>query len=487
MKDPSRLYRWVLLAASLLTIGFLIAAAIRENYLEGWQATQKAYRGILLRKATDARGRGLLKNFRIELRQVSIPPLGIVDRCITCHTGIDDPRMTDVPQPFRTHPGDILGSHPTDRFGCTICHQGQGAATNFRDAKADDVFWDYPLLPATLTQASCPACHDAARLPEAQVSLLLRGMNLFERKSCGSCHKLGGRGGTLGMALDNEGARTRHELSMINLKPPHTSWRWHQAHFRDPAAVVGASQMKNPTVTDDEALALTAYMLSLRLRDVPESYLAPDKIEQKYAVLHPEPLAGVQAYRRYCFACHAEGDYGRWDKTFRRFVPAIRGAAFLATASPQYLESNISRGRPGTQMPAWTAQSGGLQPVEIAAITDYLKAGIPPAQPSTAVPVPARGDRTRGETLFGQNCSGCHGRAGRGGIAPEIGNPTFQDAATDEFIVTTIRSGRSGAAMPAFQRPGASGLSDEAIGDLLAFIRSFGSNRRVPAAKGGNP
>jgi len=251
--------------------------------------------------------------------------------------------------------------------------------------------------------------------------------------------------------------------------------------------VVAGSQMKNPTVTDDEALALTAYMLSLRRRDVPESYLARDKIEQKYEVLHPEPLTGAQAYRRYCFACHAEGDYGRWDKTFRRFIPAIRGAALLATASPEYLEANISRGRPGTQMPGWAAQSGGLQQVEIVAITDYLRAGLPAAQPATSVSTPARGDRARGETVFGQTCAGCHGRTGRGGIAPEIGNRTFQEAASDEFIVATIRNGRSGAAMPAFQRPGASGLSDEAIGDLLAFIRGFGANHHVPAAKGGNP
>ena len=40
---------------------------------------------------------------------------------------------------------------------------------------------------------------------------------------------------------------------------------------------------------------------------------------------------------------------------------------------------------------------------------------------------------------------------GRGGVAPEIGNPVFQQAATDEFIVPTIRNGRRSAAMPSFQ------------------------------------
>lgn len=66
--------------------------------------------------------------------------------------------------------------------------------------------------------------------------------------------------------------------------------------------------------------------------------------------------------------------------------------------------------------------------------------------------------------------------AGHGGIAPEIGNPVFQKAASDEFIVTTIRNGRRNTAMASFQpkAPGTAGLSDSQLGDLLAFLRTFG-------------
>jgi hypothetical protein len=117
--------------------------------------------------------------------------------------------MTDVPLPHRVHSGEVLTHHPADRYGCTICHQGQGAATNFYDAKAEDAFWDYPLLPAELTQATCTSCHDleylAGKVPE-QVTLLRAGRKLFSDRSCGSCQKLGGRGGTLGRALDSEGS-----------------------------------------------------------------------------------------------------------------------------------------------------------------------------------------------------------------------------------------------------------------------------------------
>ena len=471
MTDPSRKYRWLLLATSLLTIVYLIAAAVRENYLAEWRGIQREYRRILRDKATDDRGRELRDKFRVQLKQIAIPPLNVVDRCVTCHNGVDDPRMKDLPQPNRTHPGNILDRHPVDRFGCTICHHGQGLATTFADAKADDVYWDYPLLPPELTQATCATCHDIDRLPADQVPLLRIGAQLYRQRSCGSCHKLGGRGGTLGPALDNEGAKTKHQLIMAALRLPHTTWNWHEAHFLDPGGVVAESQMRNPTVTRREALALTAYMISQWKRDIPESYLAPDKIEQKYRELHPAPLGGEQVYREYCRSCHGNGTYGRWDKIFGRFIPAIRGSSLLRSASREYLEGNIRQGRPGTPMPAWDIHAGGLSPEEVTAVVAYLKGGtLPVEQPVT---MKLYGDEIRGHKLFLMNCAGCHGPEGRGGIAPEIGNPVFQQTAKDEFIILTIRQGRADTAMPAFQRGEAPVLSDQDIADLLAYLRSF--------------
>ena len=493
MKDRSRFYRWLLLLASLVTIAFLVGAAVRENYLAQWKTVQHDYREILREKATDDRGRELLARFRIEMKQASIPPLGAVDRCVTCHNGIDDPRMTDVANPHRVHPGRILEKHPVDRFGCTVCHHGQGAALTFREAKADDQFWDYPLLPLEMTEASCVACHDADRLPLEQISLLQAGMRLYRERSCGSCHKLGGRGGSLGPPLDDEGAKTKHQLTMVNVRPPHTAWRWQMAHLRDPGGVVPASQMRNPTVTEREALALTVFLLSRWRRDVPESYLAPDKIEQKYRELHAGPLSGEQVYGQFCSACHGEGTYGRWDKKFARFVPAIRGASLMSNASDAYLRANIEKGRPGTAMPAWGPHAGGLLPEEISAVIAFLRAGTPPV--SAAPPVVARGAAARGLPLFLRSCAGCHGTDGRGGVAPEIGNPVFQEAATDTFIVRTIREGRAATAMPAFQRPGAPALTDEDVADVLAYLRTLGerpgrtasSREPAPAARSGGP
>jgi mono/diheme cytochrome c family protein len=472
---------------SLLTIGYLVAAAIRENFLAEWYHLQNDYRGILLSKATDERGRAIARDFRVELKQVSIPALKTVDRCVSCHNGIDDPRMTGVPLPHAVHPGDILKNHPADRFGCTVCHQGQGPATTFEDAKGIDAFWDYPLLDRNLVQASCFACHDVEKLPSSQVALVLEGRKLYQEKSCGSCHKLGGRGGSLGPALDNEGAKTKHQLILTNLAPPHTTWNWQQVHFQDPGGIVPASQMKNPALSAPQALALTVYMLAQRQRDVPESYLAPDKLEEKVRRLHPQPLTGEQVYHQFCLACHGEGSYGRWDKTFRRFIPAIRGASLQVTAGRAYLEAQIKLGRPGTQMPAWDRQAGGLLPEEINAVLDYLQPAAVrhgPASVTRALAIPPQGDPARGAALFTSYCSGCHGPAGHRGVAPEIANPVFQQAASDEFIVTTIRNGRRGTAMPSFQPQvqGARALSDADLGDLLAFIRELARPVKAPLA-----
>ncbi|MBI2896735.1 MAG: c-type cytochrome [Deltaproteobacteria bacterium] len=58
-----------------------------------------------------------------------------VDRCHTCHRGVDsgyysDPTLVRNPE-LRTHPNRelLLAAHPVERFGCTPCHLGQGRAT----------------------------------------------------------------------------------------------------------------------------------------------------------------------------------------------------------------------------------------------------------------------------------------------------------------------------------------------------------------------
>ena len=53
-----------------------------------------------------------------------------VDRCTSCHLGIDNPDFIDDSQPYTTHPNLDLyitsaSPHPMDNFGCTSCHAGR--------------------------------------------------------------------------------------------------------------------------------------------------------------------------------------------------------------------------------------------------------------------------------------------------------------------------------------------------------------------------
>jgi len=263
MKDPAQPYRGLLLVSSLATLVFLVAAAMRENYLADWQVLQREYRSILEAKATDPLGREVLEDFHIELRQVSIPPLGRVDRCITCHLGIDDPRMSDVRQPFRTHSGDLLKHHSIDRFGCTVCHLGQGRATSYRDAAHQPLaFWDTPMLKGQYLQASCGKCHLGSVLPQA--ALLSLGRALYKEEfACDTCHRINDEGGTDCPELTHVGSKPLRGFDFSHVKGERTRPEWLFEHFKDPQAIVPDSLMPNPEMTDEQAVALTVLMLSL--------------------------------------------------------------------------------------------------------------------------------------------------------------------------------------------------------------------------------
>ncbi|MCW5976794.1 MAG: c-type cytochrome [Bryobacteraceae bacterium] len=464
--DPSRIFKWATLAFSAISLAFLVAAAIRENIAADWRDHQLAYRTILESKANDA-GRAAARTFPIEIRQVSVPALGAVDRCVTCHAGIDDPRMADQANPHKTHPKRLLEIHRVEKFGCTICHQGQGAALNFDEAKAENFYWDYPLLPASLTEATCNSCHDPRALPDGSAPKLAWGLRLFAEKGCGGCHKLGGKGGSLGPALDNVGLKTKHEFVRAHLKGSQTTWNWHERHFRDPGGLVPGSLMPAPALTPAETEALTVYMLSLRRGEIHSDYLAPDKIEEKYARLHPPPADGEALYQRFCSACHDTGMHARWDRKFARFVPAIRNRAYIETEDDECLAENIREGRPGTRMPGWGQKAGGLSEGEVDALVAYLRRSAPPME---LPPAPQRGSIARGGELFNRQCAGCHGVDGKGPIAPALANPVFQRAATDAFIAQTIRAGRDRTPMPAFGR---AGFGDGEIADVLAYVRQW--------------
>jgi len=468
---------WLLLL-SALTLLLLVVAALKENVLAPWRVMQLRYRALLESKAKDAWGKKVAASFQVEIKQVVVPALGVTDRCVSCHNGLQDPRMAaaDVRRPHRAHPGPQLRWHDPARFGCTTCHRGQGPALDFPAAVGHGFHWDYPLLPTALVQSSCGLCHATDEIAGKGGEVLAQGRSLFLSKGCPSCHKLGGRGGSLGPALDGEGSKVAGQLPMVHVSGHHTLPDWLGQHFESPQRVVPGSQMEPPQPSAEENRALTTYMLSLQSRSVPASYLTPAKHLELYQQARPAPLPGEQLYALYCSTCHDTGEYGPYNKFFGRFMPAVRAASFVRVASPAYVEAMIREGRAGTLMPAWGVQGGGLGERDIVELRRYLLGAAPASAPASAPAPVAQGDAVQGALLFAKNCSACHGATARGGLGPSLTSPVFKRMASPEFLFGTIAEGRRNAVMPAFLSPDG-GLGAQEVSSLVAYVRSLGGAR----------
>ena len=137
-----------------------------------------------------------------------------VDRCITCHLGIDQKGFEDAPSPFKTHPRfDLFLSpnspHPMEKFGCTVCHGGSGHSVSFvtaahtphseEQAKEWEKehhwhpmkHWQEKMLPLHYVEASCAKCHTGV-VEVPQAPKLNQGRSLAREFGCFACHKVGG-------------------------------------------------------------------------------------------------------------------------------------------------------------------------------------------------------------------------------------------------------------------------------------------------------
>ncbi len=251
----SRRWLWAFAVLGLLNSGLFLTALWRDTNRE-WKASQRAFLALEGRKARTAGEEAAVRGRRYELLQIAVAGSERVDRCTTCHLGVDDPRFADAPQPFRTHPA--IPPHPFEKFGCTVCHDGQPLATTAREAHGRVPFWEEPLLEGEYRQSACGACHVGADLPQAPV--LTRGRQLYQQQGCVACHRNHGVGGVVGPDLTFVGGRRPDP-------------EWHLRHLQDPQAVSPGSVMPSfKQLPDGELKALTVYLLSLR--EMPSVLLA---------------------------------------------------------------------------------------------------------------------------------------------------------------------------------------------------------------------
>ncbi|MCC6586549.1 MAG: c-type cytochrome [Bryobacterales bacterium] len=447
--------KYLLLISSAAVLVLLVAAAVDENFLKQWRRIQ-------------AEGRGEEGAIPVQLRQVVNVNLGVADRCVSCHVA-----MGPGEQSVRGHA--VLAAHkpvvhdPAE-YGCTVCHGGQGQATEKADAHGDVHFWPEPMLDKQMSQAGCGSCHAPLGVPE---QTRLKAASLaFERLDCYACHRVDGKGGTL---RPDRGGMEGPDLSRVGLAGYDTAW--HEKHRKKAEAGQPAAwqAFRDVSASDQELL-----QLFLRTR-----------------VAAPRLVAAKSAFHSAgCLGCHkvsgVGGDDGP-DLTRAGFKDPgqvsfehVPGKGNMRNWMAEHFRAPASV-VVGSQMPA-----SNLSEQEIDQLTFYtlslrrkeLRDNYLPKDRVRAVKFGVREFEADGATLYGAFCSGCHGMDGKGrrlpGLVsfPSIANPDFLAIAPEALLAHTVEHGRPGRRMPGWLKT--DGLRPDEIKAVVAYVRALGQVEPEP-------
>jgi tetratricopeptide (TPR) repeat protein/mono/diheme cytochrome c family protein len=488
----------ILLNLLFAAFGALLVAALIIQANPQWRKIQRNYFKIVSEKSPRFAAD---KAPPLGVNQIFVEDAGIVDRCTTCHLGVENATMKDAPHPFRYHPQEILKNHPVSDFGCTLCHQGEGRATNFADAVhsppeekvtyLEKEFgyrkpqpWETPMSSSFTKESPCGSCHLETR-PFGKgikgTETLYKGSELFLNRVCLRCHKIDSIGGTTGPDLTGLGDKsieefqTTHDLSVV-AKPPYDRTHiveWVYRHFKNPTSVFPEKKvvladrteskilptiMPNFKFPDDEANALTAFVLSLRKPNLPPRYISGfEDLKGKTNDAHI-------LFSSYCARCHGAMD----DRDFARsqIGPTLNKQEFLRIATAEFLKKTISQGRLGRMMIAWKKGVGGLSETQMDNLAKYLKT-YQKVEDKKLPGEPITGDLDRGELWYLVICAKCHGDKGEGKegqeyayvpdldrppplTAPALRNQSLLRNVSDSFIRENPVSGRC--AMPPAQQ-----------------------------------
>ena len=167
-------------------------------------------------------------------QQLGMANVDRVDRCRSCHVNIADFGVGNAisypsgngkdgtySQPFAGHPNPDLfitaGSpHSMEKFGCTVCHEGDGSGTSFQNAEHapahpaqaaeweeknhwhSNHFWEYAMFPKHLAEAACLKCHHkVTELAQSDkfgnsAPKVVEGHQIISQYGCYGCHDING-------------------------------------------------------------------------------------------------------------------------------------------------------------------------------------------------------------------------------------------------------------------------------------------------------
>lgn len=376
MKNLNKVY-------ALVSVVFLAALAISpaKDYFSEWRHYQNEYNEVLSQQPRR------LKPIDIGIKQIWNAELDRIDRCTSCHLGLDLNDLVGVEQPFEAHPRIY---HDMNEFGCTVCHDGQGLATTEDKAHDGKPFWEEPLLPMENIEAACGKCHNENNVPDMPV--LSYGRKLIKEFNCAGCHKIGDLTVDYAPSLDGIGAKTTRFWLM----------RW----LKDPKSIRPKAKMPDFKLSEEEALTLADFLMTFKeFTNNRKLQPLPPELQEEYP---PDDWVdeGKTVFRlARCISCHeVEGKGG----------PLAPDLVKIATkTNPAWIYSYLldPKGfQPDVEMPQFGFTQDQAQKVTAYMVSEFVDWDAPE---DTLKQTSDPDVYQKGLKLFNQyNCGGCHQLSG---------------------------------------------------------------------------
>jgi mono/diheme cytochrome c family protein len=405
MGKVSRRLRVVFTVSTVLFVGVLAVSPVKDSLRE-WRQYKKDYVRYAQTRPDTKR---LLADLQPDIDQIWIPDMNVVDRCTTCHQGITQASLLDpsVPQPFRAHPPI---PHQATAWGCSVCHRGQGAATEVAEAHETTLAWEEPMLPNRYLQASCGACHSGAALPETPD--LNRGRELLLRLNCGGCHQMQGiETPTMrGPDLTNIGTKVSRAWIYKWLKEPRTITDSDGNVKVNGYVSEDEPRMPKFRLTDDEISSLSAFLSTLRSQPVTPYKFNPAVVAALQKRPDLDQAAETRFREMFCTTCHSLS-VTRGGET--QLIGGTIGPELTKVASKVNQDWLVAWLRdPQAYLPHTSMPRYGWSDQDLYLVTHYLTSTL--TDPDLLSDVPKLGEPRpdeiqRGRQLFtDKGCVACH-------------------------------------------------------------------------------